>query len=221
MEIIAEIGLAHLGSLDIALKMLPHLKDADVIKTQAFDPDSRIRPIGRGLSREALTMLCDAVQGMGKEFILTPHDWWGFQLAQNLGLKRLKIGHGATEAFAEQISERWKGPIIRSSIHDLWSEQGGYTWLFTTDSYPTASDEAISAFKEHFTIGTGWSDHTGDDDAACLTAVARGAEIIEKHVAFLGLRSMTGRPSGDLAASMDVRRFGLFCKALREARAAR
>ena len=89
------------------------------------------------------------------------------------------------------------------------------TLLKCTSSYPAPLKEAnlltIPDMKIRFNCKAGLSDHTLGDVCAC-TAVALGAQVIEKH--FIIDRSIGGP---DSAFSMNEKEFGTMVKRIREA----
>jgi N,N'-diacetyllegionaminate synthase len=214
--IIAEAGLAHLGSLDIALQMADVAKaaGADAFKTQAFDADTlyppgdwqdRLRP--RALSYQALRRLKDHCAAIGTTFLLTPHDDWGFDAVQALDLPAIKIGSGekGNAPFIARIGKLHKPTIISTGMqteneiaqsvqalghHDV-------ALLHCVTAYPVPWHEAnlgrIRALQSICPL-VGYSDHTAMPFIPAL-AVGMGAKIIEVHF----------KPPVEVASSNDAK----------------
>lgn len=128
--IIAEIGLAHLGSLDLALLAAEWAAKAgaDALKTQAFCPREADR-LYSGQRKwwrmlpgiEAFKELKHHCDKLGLHFLVTPHDEWAFGIIlKQLDLPAVKIGSGerGNLRFIAQCA-KWNKPMIVSL--------GGYT----------------------------------------------------------------------------------------------
>ena len=88
------------------------------------------------------------------------------------------------------------------------------TLLHCTSEYPAPLDcvnlAAMSTLKDAFGVRVGYSDHT-DGSTVAVAAVARGAEVIEKHL------TLDRRQSGpDHAASIEPDEFKLLVQSIRE-----
>ncbi len=99
----------------------------------------------------------------------------------------------------EDFVQAWSNPSIREKVRNKVSV------LHCTTSYPTPPEDvnlrAMDTLKQSFDLRTGFSDHT-EGNGACIAAVARGAQIIEKHVTLD--KSMDGP---DHKASSDPHEF--------------
>ena len=132
-------------------------------------------------------MLFDYGQGIGIEVFFSVFDPVFVPWCENIGVKRYKIAstwkRDPTELNA--VLETTK-PVIVSipnetapsiSPRQLWGlAEHSATWLYCPPGYPQGK---ISMIEFHFPR-IGFSDHTIGIDAAKI-ALARGAQIIEKH----------------------------------------
>lgn len=200
--IIAEAGLAHLGSYDIACQMVDVAKaaGADAFKTQAFDPEllyppgawrDRVKP--RALTAEELGALKGKCAEAGITYILTPHDDWGLEVVTALDLPAIKIGSGekGNAPFIARIGELRKPTIISTGMQDEVEitqalqalGHDDVALLHCVTAYPTPWQDAnlgrIRALQSLCPI-VGYSDHTAQQFVPVL-AVGMGAKIIEAH----------------------------------------
>jgi len=213
MLIIAEIGLNHNGSIDLAKTLIDEAKEsgADVAKFQFFDA-SKYFPsdfewmeicMQSKISYNQAVELRDHCDNVGIEFMASAFDLEGLQWCLDLNVKRLKVASRCIEqndllnAMASSGKDMivslgmWRGdsfPIIKSS--------GKVDFLYCVAKYPTLMSD-LNFDKVDFDSYSGFSDHTLGIDAACI-AIARGAKIIEKH--FTLSKNMYGP---DHAGSME------------------
>lgn len=109
------------------------------------------------------------------------------------------IAHGLTAqaepAGLEEVWRNWSDAAVRATLDDHIS------LLHCTSQYPTPMAEvnlrAMDTLGDAFGLPVGYSDHT-EGDLVAITAVARGAKIIEKH--FTTDRTLAGP---DHAASLE------------------
>lgn len=196
--LIAECGVNHNGSLQMAKRMIDEAKKAgaDAAKFQLFESkklwgDDRIKHLElRYADMEKLHQHCNQV---GIEFMCTP-----FGVAELLFLKpllkRIKIASGCIGRKPLLEAARDGGlPVILSTgmstmvdIADaVWIiGQSATTLLHCTSAYPCKLEdvnlEAMDALLE-FGCPVGYSDHTNGITVA-IAAAARGAAVIEKHI---------------------------------------
>ena len=200
LYIIAEMGLAHLGSLDLALQMLHAAADAgaDAIKTQWWKVEdsnklrSGPRKPSRCLSKESLDTLRFEAKKRDIHFLCTPHDEYALNYLY-AEVPAIKIGsgeRGSTELTKIALDTRL--PVIIST--------GGFTsehwhildclllkypreqWarLACVSDYPTTWRSKFPLFSlKQF---AGWSSHTGNVTGIDALFVAQGAYILEKHI---------------------------------------
>lgn len=92
------------------------------------------------------------------------------------------IAHGLTAqaepAGLEEVWRNWSDTAVRATL------DGHISLLHCTSQYPTPMAEvnlrAMDTLGDAFGLPVGYSDHT-EGDLVAITAVARGAKIIEKH----------------------------------------
>jgi len=229
--IIAEAGLAHLGSLDLAMEMLHAAKEAgaDAFKTQFWDVDnsdelySGPRKPSRCLAWKAIRELARECTKVQIHFLCTPHDEYALGEIVDL-CPAIKIGSG----------ERGNLEFIKKSMHldlPIIISLGGYekpeeeevrriskfgtAFLFCKSKYPTTWEDMKGQMPNfrRFNTYDGWSSHTAHDWNIDLAAIAAGATIIEKHIKpdFYG----DIETSLDMKAGMRIGRFKDWCDEVR------
>lgn len=207
LEIIAEAGLNHGGRLDRAMELVDAAKytGADVVKFQTYIVERLLRrddPEWDLLSRLALSWsdfvrLAEHCRGQDIEFMSTPGDAESLAfLVEECGVGRIKIGSDDLANFELlRAAEATKLPVIVSTgmgtMVDVRKVMEVFDWdrerltlLHCTSLYPTRSDQVnMRAMDMLANAGTrvGYSDHT-TGITACVLAVARGAQVVEKHI---------------------------------------
>lgn len=203
--IIAEAGLAHLGSVDLALRMVAIAKQAgaDAFKTQAFKPELLYAPglwqerlRGRALPDWAFPVLQRECERLGLEFILTPHDDHGMGIVRELRPAAVKIGSGerGNTDFVSAAAMIGRPVILSTGMHAasnvrvavdaVWD--AGCTemaLLHCVTAYPVPKGQAnVRRMLDLRTFGpvVGYSDHSAGALAA-MSAVALGAKLLEVH----------------------------------------
>ena len=209
---IAEAGVAHFGDMKIARQLLDLAVDAraDAFKLQVFDVDcliansmpewqERLRP--RNLTFEQVRTIGDWCLEAGMPMLLTAHDESRISWLERLNIPAVKVGSGERNnpTFLKQLARLGK-PIILSTGMSKLSDveealaacaEGGCKelgLLHCVSAYPTpdldVNLKAMDSLRTVFSGPVGYSDHTVDD-LAILSAVARGAKIVEKHITIL------------------------------------
>jgi N-acetylneuraminate synthase/N,N'-diacetyllegionaminate synthase len=210
--VIAEAGVAHFGDMDLARQLVDLAADAgaDVFKTQVFDVDrliasempewrDRLRPRNLTLPQfQELKARCD---DRGLLFMATAHDESRLPWLEALQVPAIKVGSGerGNPRFLTRLAQLGKPMIVSTGMYgeaDVTEAlaacaAGGCTdvaLLHCNTSYPTPPADvnlaAMDRLAELFPGPVGYSDHTVDH-LAVLAAVARGAEVIEKHITIL------------------------------------
>jgi N-acetylneuraminate synthase/N,N'-diacetyllegionaminate synthase len=210
--VIAEAGVSHFGDMDLALRLVEMARAAaaDAFKIQVFDVDAliaerapewreRLRPRNLGLDEvRSLNKMCVEA---GMAFILTIHDETRIPWVAELGLDAVKVGSGerSNPAFLERLAGLGRPMIVSTGMSgeaDVAEAiaavgRGGQdrlAILHCVSSYPTPDGDvnlrAMDRLRELFPGPVGYSDHT-PDGLAVLSAVARGASLIEKHITIL------------------------------------
>ncbi|HJP23079.1 MAG TPA: N-acetylneuraminate synthase family protein [Alphaproteobacteria bacterium] len=210
--VIAEAGVAHFGDMELARALVDLAAEAraDVFKTQIFDVDAlfaagaaewrqRLRPRNLTLDQfQELKARCDAA---GLLFMATAHDESRLPWLQALQVPAVKIGSGERNnpGFLRKLAGLGK-PVILSTgmygaddVHEALAAlaAGGaerVALLHCVTSYPTPDADVNLAAMDHlrtlFPGPVGYSDYTSDH-MALLAAVARGAQVVEKHITIL------------------------------------
>lgn len=204
--IIAEIGVNHQGSADIAMALIDAAKDcgADAAKFQLYDADLLEPDIDRrttlkqlALTREDHFNLKAHCTAVGIEYICTPFDVGSLRfLVDDLNVKTLKISSGdidnehllitAAESGCDLIIST--GMATQDMIYRACLIIGGHNegvcLLHCTSSYPTPDEDVnLQAIKslDQFGYSVGFSDHSLSVVWPAIAA-ALGAEVIEKHI---------------------------------------
>lgn len=204
IEIIAEVGITHGGSVDMAMNMAELVKDAGgkTVKYQTFNPEkliykndpSYVTLCELALSHthfKALARFCEEIE---IEFLSTPGDLDSLRfLVEECGVRRLKIGSDdlTYKPLMESAAKSGLPLIISTGMATLREVDlaippvmNDITLLHCVSAYPCVDHNVnLRAMQELKTLGfrVGYSDHTPHYDA-CLMAAAMGASIIEKHV---------------------------------------
>ena len=185
---VAEVGSTHKGNISLACELARQLKQAgaDIIKFQfGHKPDDGTRRVSEEFAH-TVKRYCDDI---GLEMMASIFSHAGLELARALNLKRYKIAapgpfekHGGTPELVDAILADNKETFISltepSLVYGLG--QGRVKTIFTVSEYPTYPwDIRMPEFNGD--LWYGYSDHC-HGLGACLLAVARGAQYVEKHV---------------------------------------
>ena len=206
VQIIAEIGINHMGNLKLCKKMLIESKKAgaDFAKLQIINADESYEKGTESykLFKKAsfnfnqllkISMFCKSRK---IKLFATPGDLHSLKIIKSLNFPLVKISSGLNNNYPlieEAIKLRKHtivstGMLARKEIDSLYNylktKTNNFSLLKCTSVYP-AKDEnlnlsAITIFNKKYKCLIGYSDHT-KDDLAVLTAVVNGAKIIEKH----------------------------------------
>lgn len=154
------------------------------------------------------------VESKGIEFLSTAFSRAAADRLEGMGVKAYKIGSGECNNYPliEHVAKFGKPIILSTGMNTISSITKAvrifedacipYALLHTTNLYPTPVDlvrlgamtEMAKAFPE---IPFGLSDHT-TSNLACLSAVALGATILERH-----FTDSMARQGPDIICSMD------------------
>lgn len=220
--IIAEVGVNHNGSLELAKKLVDMAKrcGADAVKFQTFKAeestgvkaDKADYQKKNGVVRESqfdmikklelpfedFALIKQYCEKCGIDFISTPDGEQSLKCLIDINVSKIKIG--STEItnypFLEKIAQSKKAIILSTGMSTLGEVEKAVDTLLengtqniqlmhcTTD-YPTSIEDvnlrAMLTLKNAFHLPVGYSDHTLEFEAA-VSAVALGADIIEKHI---------------------------------------
>lgn len=211
VEIIAEAGVNHMGSLTSAMALAEAAKKAgaDVVKYQTYqvgkllhrsDPDWD-RLASCQLPTESWRRLARHCEELGIEFMSTPGDVSSLKfLVEVLGVSRIKIGSDDMTYWPLVDAARRTGLDLiistgmatREEVREVldrldWHTPSRYTLMQCTSLYPCPSDKVnLRAMGDLRSIAgsyckVGYSDHT-EGTVAAVAAVAMGAEVVEKHI---------------------------------------
>jgi len=208
-KIIAEIGTNHEGDLNLAIKMIEEFAKAgaDIIKFQSFIVEDMIEPTKPyfermkklELKKEWYPKLIKACKENNVEFLSTATSFKSLEWMEKAGAKMYKVASGnATHLpIIDKLIEINKSIILSVGLLELneiielveyFKSKNFYKFslLHCHVEYPTPIEKAnlgnIEVLKSLFPKTTiGYSDHTTSTFIPSL-AVAKGAEIIEKHV---------------------------------------
>lgn len=198
INIIAEIGINHNGSLDTAMTLVRKAKEAgaDTAKFQMFSSqklwgDDRIKQYEFDDDEwEDLKGWCDLKD---IEFLVTPFGVKEVQKCVDLGVRRIKISSGCVmRRDLTQAAVKTGLPLLVSTgmcdEHDLWVISKWFpddsVLMHCTSAYPCPIEEVnllVLTRMRMFDYPLGYSDHTEGIFVAPL-AVAAGAVVIEKHL---------------------------------------
>jgi sialic acid synthase SpsE len=200
MIIIAEIGINHNGSIDLAHELIrqARIAGADIAKFQFYDPYKIFGPAGSFPNEMALAQALTVQFGYeqarqlkawceqeGIEFMASAFDLERFGWMESLGVRRHKIASRAAQdrELCERILATGQETFVSLGF---WSGSGvpydhaNARYLYCVPKYPCPYEDVelpASFSASHY---DGFSDHTIGIEA-CLVAVGRGARILEKH----------------------------------------
>ena len=210
--IIAEAGISHFGDIKIARDLVDMAVDsgADVFKTQIFDVDNLIsknandwkeRLRSRNLNFDQIYEIKERCKQKGIIFLTTAHDDSRIEWLKKLNVSSVKVGSGEKNnlEFIKKLGMLGKPIIISTGMCNnedvkkilyACSESNcqNFFLLHCVTIYPVPIDQinlsAMDQMRSYFNGPVGYSDHSKDGNAV-LAAVARGANIIERHITIL------------------------------------
>jgi len=202
--IISEIGENHLGDMKLATQMIDLAKDAgsDYAKFQYYsakdcaddDPEKEwFKKVE--LDIDKLKYLYKYSLQKGIKFLCTPWDAEKTEELFSLGLKDMKIAsfHITDKEMLKLISKKADKVFIStgmSSLKDIDEavaivKNSDLYLLHCVSEYPLPEEnvnlKVMDTLRERYKCKIGYSDHTLGI-LAPLAAVARGADVIEKHI---------------------------------------
>ena len=237
--IIAEAGINHNGSLDLAKKMIDAAKScgADAVKFQTFrtedlvvkdkNTDSHFRMLKKlELNEKEFESLNSYCKNKNIIFLSTPFDSKSAEFLYKLRIPAFKIASGELTnlPLLRQIALYNKPIILSTGMSTLKEvrEAVGVIYstgnkklilLHCTSNYPAKYEDvnlkAMDTLKKEFSVPVGYSDHTLGMEVL-VAAVAMGACVIEKH--FTLDKTFSGH---DHKASMEPKEFRGLVKAIR------
>jgi N,N'-diacetyllegionaminate synthase len=200
MIVIAEIGINHNGSLDLAHELIrrARIAGANIAKFQFYDPYTIFGPEGShpdaGALAQALTVQFGFEQAQQLrrwcdeediEFMASVFDLERFEWTRELGVARHKIASRAVEngELCRRILDTGEEVFVSLGF---WGEDTvpfdvpNARYLYCVPKYPTEYRDVHLPRSFAESVYEGFSDHTIGIEAA-LVAIGRGACVIEKH----------------------------------------
>lgn len=200
MIIIAEIGINHNGSIDLAHELIRQAKiaGADIAKFQFYDPYRIFGPQGSFPNDAALAQALTVQFGFdharqlktwceqeGIEFMASVFDLERFEWMETLGVRRHKIASRAAQD--RELCERILATGLETFISlGFWSgnrvpyDAPNARYLYCVPKYPCPYEDVVLPRSFAESVYAGFSDHTIGIEAA-LVAAGRGATVLEKH----------------------------------------
>jgi N-acetylneuraminate synthase/N,N'-diacetyllegionaminate synthase len=197
MELIAEIGQNHNGDIGLAVELIHAAKEngAEVAKFQLYDARALFPREGNEwfeynckteLSRAQLDIIVDECRKVNIEFMASVFDDTRIAWLEEAGVKRHKIASRSIydTTFMRAVAATGK-PLLVSLGQWRGAEfpdipgAASVDYLYCISKYPTERSD-LNFMQVDFERYAGFSDHTIGITAA-MTALARGARIIEKH----------------------------------------
>lgn len=219
IEIIAEIGINFDGNLDLAHNMIREASicGANTAKFQLYSVDGLFGENGEDpnkeiyngvkhteLKEEDIKKLMRWCKEENIGFLASVFDEERFNWLEKLGVQRYKIASRTsklTRELAEKIAQTGKECLMAlgfdSNPLDLKYSSVKYLWC--KSQYPTEYSNMNIPVSFKNTIYSGISDHSLGIEAS-LIAVARGAQIVEKHVTY---DKSANSPKFDHVCSID------------------
>lgn len=214
--IIAEIGQNHGRDMQLAELLIEKAKEygADLVKFQLYEHSklySKDNPTPNNelTFDEAKKLFCYGKE-IGIEVFFSVFDAERVKWCEELGVKRYKLAKTLKDQDTIKAVLATGKPVIASLyIPHLWLLPAPVKTLLCVSKYPASiADYHLDSYfpGTHY---DGMSDHTVGLDAAKI-ALARGAQIIEKHfciapkVGFEAEWSMTPEELGELRRFADV-----------------
>jgi len=198
MIIIAEIGINHNGSMDVAHELIrqARISGADIAKFQFYDPYKIFGPDGSFPNAAALAQALTVQLGFdqarqlkawcdqeGIEFMASVFDLERFGWTESLGVKRHKIASRAAED--RELCERMLATGQETFVSlGFWTgtgvpyDQANARYLYCVPKYPCPYEDLALPRSFADSVYDGFSDHTIGIEAA-LVAGGRGARIVE------------------------------------------
>ncbi len=205
--IIAEIGINHDGSFDKCVDLIEAAaaSGADAVKLQTINAEdsyvtgtiSHAEFKGKEFSVSQLAKLVDLSRQLNVLLFSTPGDFLDLDMMVDAGMCAVKVSSGLMTnlPLIAEIGKKNLPVIISTGMAyedeiktavstSLENGSPGVVLLKCTALYPAPEHlinlRAIATMRKQFDLAVGYSDHTLGS-LACLSAVALGATVIEKH----------------------------------------
>ena len=188
MKFIAEIGLNHNGNLDLCHELIRQAKwaGADIAKFQlgwrANKDEINHIPL------EALKQIVESCNYYDIQFMASIFNEEAFELSKKINQEKFKIASRTVvdnPALVEKILKLNKPTFISLGMSDKeilpFKEYDNVHYLWCKSKYPTLPWDLVDLPKDFKNSKfDGYSDHSIGIEIP-LTAITRGAKIIEKH----------------------------------------
>ncbi len=191
--IICEIGQNFCGDMILAKHLIREAKlnGGDLCKFQLYSHEKLYKDTNIPnceLSFEQAKELFDFGKGIGMEVFFSVFDIERVKWCEWMGVKRYKIASGSIDdKELHDTLYKTRKPVIQSLGGGVlrWKASEEMYYLYCIPKYPANLYDinfknARFVKVEHWTYSDGFSDHTIGLDASKI-ALARGAQIIEKH----------------------------------------
>lgn len=232
-RLIAEIGANHMGDMGLAKAMIDAacVVGADTVKFQSWRPEA-LSPSFAGyeeaFARHTKTQLSDEnhrelityCQDNNVQFLTTCFDIDRVDFLADLGLEEIKVASPdcGSIAMIEALMKRFPRLLISTGmtpkddvLRSIEATRGhDVIYLHCVSLYPTPPEKVNLARMDWLKsqgVRVGFSDHSMGSQAAII-AIARGAEVIEKH--FTLSRRLPGKDqtvSGEPAEFSEISEF--------------
>lgn len=183
------------------------------------------------LEHEAYPGLIEHARDAGLAFLSTPFDAESVEFLRRLELPAFKLASPdlVNDPLLRQVAATGLPLVMSTGMADLdecgraleVAKAAGATeiaLLHCVSEYPAPPGDcnlrALDTLRSRFAVPVGWSDHT-EGAAVALAAVARGADVLEKHLTLD--RSL---PGPDHAASLEPADFAELVRGVRDVEAA-
>lgn len=180
--IIAECGQNHMGDMAVAEELINKAKECgcDLAKFQLYDS---VKLYGKKqkqeLTKKQAQSLFNIGNKIGIEVFFSVFDLERVKWCEEIGVKRYKIACTRKDPEVARAIAKTRKPIIESTFNVVVADVA--TRIFCVPKYPAKIEDYEPAFVWETGLSYhGISDHTRDIDCSII-ALARGAEIIEKH----------------------------------------
>jgi len=157
----------------------------------------------------------------------TPYNYEDVEFLEKLNVDAYKLSSISIvePTFLEYVAKKKKPMIVSSGMATLMEVKKGFETVISTGNdklvilhcttnYPTSLDDvnlkAMKTLGDELNVLYGYSDHT-QKDATCMSAVALGACVIEKHFTI-----DKNLPGPDQSSSYDPKEFKRFVKNIRD-----
>ena len=217
--IIAEIGQAHEGSFGMAMSYISalvgsnvdaikfqiHIAEAESSELEPFRVNFAVEDKSRfdywkrtSFTRQQWFELKSYCESNGFEFLASPFSIEAFELLEEMGVKRYKLGSGEirNKLLLDRVLNTGKQLIFSNGlinneeelklIRILQEQDVNFVLMQCTTSYPTPSSHTNLSRLHNYrnmNIDFGFSDHSGEL-YPILAAAALGATYFEFHVVF-------------------------------------